>query len=405
MIRRQAYKFQLKTSSSSEALLRRFAGCNRFVWNKALAEQKARYERGEKKQTYNAMAADLVTWKTAPETTFLSEAPSQSLQQTLKHLDDAYQRFFKKLAAFPRFKKKGEHDSFRLPQGIILDQPNSRIFLPKLGWMRYRNCRKVEGLIKNATVSCAGGEWFISIQTEREVEQPRHPATSLVGVDMGVIRFATLSSNRQITVIEPQHSFRRHEALLRRAQRTLSRRVKFSKNWIKAKARVQQLHTRIANVRRDFLHKQSTAISQNHAIIVLEDLQVKNMSASAAGTLEVPGKRVRQKSGLNKSILDQGWGQFRRQCQYKQDWQGGLVIVVPPQNTSRTCPCCGHVSKDNRQTQAKFRCVECGLEAHADDVAGWNIEAAGYAVFAHGERVQLDASTKWEPTEEVRLAA
>ena len=123
----------------------------------------------------------------------------------------------------------------------------------------------------------------------------------------------------------------------------MSRKVKFSKNWIKAKARVQQYHTRIANVRRDFLHKQSTAICQNHAIIVLEDLRVRNMSASAKGTLEVPGRNVRQKSGLNKTVLDQDWGEFDRQCQYKQDWAGGQVLRINPRNTSRICPCCGHV--------------------------------------------------------------
>lgn len=405
MIRRQAYKFQLKTGSAIETLLRRFAGCNRFVWNKALAEQKARHERGEKKQSYKNMCAALTAWKADPATAFLAEAPSQSLQQTLKNLDLAYQRFFKKQAAFPRFKKRGEHDSFRLPQGVKLDQPNARIFLPKLGWLRYRKSREVAGAVKNVTVSLVGGKWFISIQTERDVAAPTHPGASLVGVDMGVARFATLSCAGRTTPVVPLNSFRSHEAHLARAQRSMSRKVKFSKNWMKAKARVQTIHTRIANVRRDFLHQQSTAISKNHAIIVLEDLKVKNMSASAKGTLDTPGKRVRQKSGLNKAILDQGWGEFRRQCQYKQDWRGGFVIAIPPHNTSRTCPCCGHVSPDNRTTQERFACVQCGFEANADDVAAWNIEAAGHAVLAHGEVAQSGASLKWEPTEESRLAA
>ena len=405
MIRRQAFKFQIKTIPSLEMALRRIAGCNRFVWNKALALEQETYATTGKRLGYQALAGRLVLWKKDEETAFLSEAPSQSLQQTLKHLDTAYQRFFKKFGAFPRFKKRGEHDSFCFPQGFKLDQGNSRLFLPKLGWIRYCNSRDVFGTIKNMTVSLSGGKWFVSVQTEREVETPIHPSSTLVGIDQGISRFATLSCAGQPTFIDPANSFRKHEARLARYQRAMSRKVKFSKNWIKAKARVQRYHTRIANVRRDFLHKQSTAISQNHAIIVLEDLKVKNMSASAKGTLEVPGRNVRQKSGLNKAILDQGWGEFDRQCQYKQEWRGGMVLRINPKNTSRTCPCCGHVAKDNRKTQAKFLCVECGFEGNADDVASINIETAGHAVLAHGEVVQLGTSTKWEPTEEPRLAA
>ena len=115
--------------------------------------------------------------------------------------------------------------------------------------------------------------------------------------------------------------------------------------------------------------------SQNHAMVCIEDLQVRNMSASAAGTIEAPGTNVRAKSGLNKAILDQGWFKFRRQLDYKTAWSGGHLVAVPPQNTSRTCPCCGHVAKENRQTQARFACVECGFEENADLVGAINVES------------------------------
>lgn len=111
----------------------------------------------------------------------------------------------------------------------------------------------------------------------------------------------------------------------------------------------------------------------------IEDLQVRNMSRSAKGTIEQPGRNVRAKSSLNKSILDQGWFEFRRQLDYKLAWNGGHLIAVPPQNTSRTCPHCGHVSKDNRRTQARFACVGCGFEAHADLVGAINVLRAGHA--------------------------
>ena len=178
------------------------------------------------------------------------------------------------------------------------------------------------------------------------------------------------------------NSFKRHEARLRKAQQAMSRKTKFSNNWKKAKARVQRIHARIGNARRDDLHKATTTISQNHAMVCIEDLQVRNMSKSATGTTERPGKNVRAKSGLNKSILDQGWFEFRRQLDYKLAWKGGWLVVVPPRNTSRTCPCCSHVSADNRQTQARFACVECGFEENADLVGAINVLRAGHARFA-----------------------
>jgi putative transposase len=360
--------------------MRRFAGSCRFVFNKALALQKERYERGEKKLGYAGLCKELTAWRNGAETPWLADAPVHPLQQTLKDLERAYANFFAKRADFPRFKKKGQSDSFRYPdpKQIKLDQANSRLFLPKLGWVRYRNSRAVLGTVKNVTVSQSCGKWFVSIQTEREVDQPI-PEGGAVGIDMGIARFATLSDG---TFYAPLSSFKRHQGRLRKAQQSMSRKTKFSRNWKKEKSRIQKIHARIGNARRDYLHKTSTAISQNHAMVCIEDLQVRNMSKSAAGTAEQPGKSVRAKSGLNKSILDQGWFEFRRQLDYKLAWNGGWLVAVPPQNTSRTCPCCGHVSAENRRTQAKFECVECGFEENADLVGAINVLRAGHARFA-----------------------
>ena len=378
MQRLQAFRYELMPTGEQQRQMRRFAGSCRFVFNKALALQKERYEQGEKNLGYAGLCKLLTEWRNGPETPWLADAPVHPLQQALKDLERAYANFFAKRANVPRFKKKGQHDSFRYPdpKQIKLDQANSRIFLPKLGWVRYRNSREVLGTVKNVTVSQSCGKWFVSIQTEREIQAPVPKATSAVGIDMGVTRFATLSDG---TFYAPLNSFKRHEDRLRRAQQAMSRKTKFSNNWKKAKARVQKIHARIGNVRRDYLHKATTTISQNHAMVCIEDLQVRNMSRSAAGTTENPGKNVRAKSGLNKAILDQGWFEFRRQLDYKLAWAGGHLIVVPPQNTSRTCPACGHVSADNRQTQARFLCVECGFEENADLVGAINILRAGHA--------------------------
>ena len=398
MKRQQACRYEIQPNGAQQRQMRRFAGSCRFVFNKALAMQKEHYEKGEKKLSYAGLCKTLTEWRKSLQTAWLADSPVHPLQQSLKDLERAYANFFARRADFPRFKKKGRRDSFRYPDAkqFKIDQANSRLFLPKLGWLRYRNSRNIIGQAKNITVTANGDKWFVSIQTEREIEQPLHPATSIIGIDVGITRFATLSDG---SYLEPLNSFRTHQQALAKAQRAMSRKTKFSRNWKKAKARVQTMHTRIANVRRDFLHKATTTISKNHAIVCLEDLQIRNMSTSAAGTVETPGRNVRAKSGLNTSILDQGWFEFRRQLEYKQGWLGGDVLAVPARNTSRTCPACGHVSAENRLTQARFACVECGYENHADLVGAINVLARGHRVLACGEWAQSGHSVKQEPAE------
>jgi putative transposase len=329
---------------------------------------------------YAELCKSLTQWRNSEDTAWLAEAPTHPLQQTLKDLERGFTNFFAKRASHPRFRKKGCGESFRYPdpKQIKLDQTNSRIFLPKLGWICYRNSRVVLGEVRNVTVRSSNGRWFISIQTEQEVEVPLATGEA-VGIDMGIVRFATLSDGR---AVEPLNSFRRHEAALKKAQRVMSRKRKFSNNWKKAKALVQRIYARIANVRNDFLHKLSTTISKSHAIVCVENLQVGNMSRSAAGSVEEPGKNVRAKSGLNKSILDQGWYEFRRQLDYKLVWNGGWLVTVPPQNTSRTCPACSCVAAENRLSQAEFRCRECGYAQNADMVGAINVLRAGLARLA-----------------------
>ncbi|MBE1721210.1 IS200/IS605 family element transposase accessory protein TnpB [Escherichia coli] len=397
-----SFKFRLRPDGQQEREMRRFAGACRFVFNRALARQNENHEAGNKYIPYGKMASWLVEWKNATETQWLKDSPSQPLQQSLKDLERAYKNFFQNRAAFPRFKKRGQNDAFRYPQGVKLDQENSRIFLPKLGWMRYRNSRQVTGVVKNVTVSQSCGKWYISIQTEREVSTPVHPSASMVGLDAGVAKLATLSDG---TVFEPVNSFQKNQKKLARLQRQLSRKVKFSNNWQMQKRKIQRLHFRIANIRRDYLHKITTIISKNHAMIVIEDLKVKYMSKSAAGTISQPGRNVRAKSGLNRSILDQGWYEMRRQLEYKQLWRGGQVLAVPPAYTSQRCACCGHTAKENRLSQSKFVCRDCGYTANADVNGARNILAAGHAVLACGGMVQSDRPLKQEPSEMIQATA
>src|SRR6202035_5171595 len=361
MQRLQAYKYEILPNGDQQRRMRRFAGSCRFVFNQALALQKERYERGEKKLGYAGLCQLLTQWRNGTETPWLADAPTHPLQQALKDLERAYQNFFARRAHFPRFKRKGRRERFRYPdaQQFKVDQINNRLFLPKLGWLRYRNSRAMLGVAKNITLSESCGRWYASIQTERAVERPVPSATRDVGIDLGIARFATLSDGSHVA---PLNSFKKHEVRLRRYQRAMSRKVKFSQNWQKAKRRVQAIHARIGNARRDFLHKATTTISQNHAMVCIEDLQVRNMSKSSKGSAETPGRNVRAKSGLNKAILDQGWFEFRRQLEYKQSWRGGMVIAVPPRYTSQTCLECDHIEAMNRQTQSQFVCVKCKYE-------------------------------------------
>lgn len=215
----------------------------------------------------------------------------------------------------------------------------------------------------------------------------------MVGVDMGVKRFLTLSEG---SYQQPLNSFKTLENKLAFSQRRLARKVKFSANWKKQKQRITALHQRIANARHDFLHKSSTTLSKNHAMIVVENLKVGNMSRSAKGTMAVPGRHVNARSGLNKAILDQGWSMFVDMLEYKQDWAGGQVIKVAPHFTSQTCPACGYVDLNNRLTQHEFVCVSCEFTGHADHVGAINVLERGHRLLACGAE-PLGAVLKQEP--------
>ena len=274
--------------------------------------------------------------------------------------------------------KKGEKDSFRFPQGCKLEQQNNRIWLPKIGWIRYRNSQAVAGSLKNVTVSQKCGKWFVSVQTETEQQIPQ-PNGGEIGIDMGVIRFATLSNGEYF---EPINAFKTLKGKLAKLQKQFKHKTKFSKNWQKLKAKIAKLHHKIANIRKNYLHQISHQISQNHAIVYVEDLQVANMSKSAKGAAEQHGKNVAAKSGLNHAILYQSWFEFRRQLDYKLLWRGGYLVAVPPQNTSRCCPAYGYTAKGNRQTQADFECVECGYQNNADVVGAINVLKRGQEILA-----------------------
>ncbi len=346
MKRIQVYKFRLVPTPEQETLLSRHAGCVRFVWNKALDLQKKRLEAGIPLLSYGDMAKLLTLWRSSEEYGFLAEGPVHPQQQTLKNLDRAIWEALdrKNPKRFPRFKRKGEGDSLRYPDPfqVKLDLSTRdsdgrnllpRIFLPKVGWVKVRLSRQIMGDLRNATVTRKAGRWAVSLQTERDIQEPEIRMHPEIGLDLGVASFATISSGTRI------HPSPELVAVLKRAEKTLAweqrklsrkfRKGPKSQNFRKQKRRVARAHERVANMRLDFLHKTSTMIGETQAIVYVEDLKIRNMTRSARGTRETPGRNVRQKAGLNRSLLSQGWGIFLSLLEYIYGPSPGCKRVVP----------------------------------------------------------------------------
>jgi putative transposase len=283
MLIRKAFKFALKPTPEQAKKLAQGAGCVRLVWNKALALQKEKLTNKEKIFTYNELAGKLTEWKKTQALQFLGDAQSQPLQQTLKDLDRAMKDGFKKEKGMPRFKKKDRvEDGMKFPQGFKIS--GRKLFVPKIGLVKTHWGRSVVGDMKNLTLKKEAGNWYASIQVESEIEIKEHKnPMSMVGIDLGVKQFATLSNG---AVVEPLSAYRKYEKKLAKAQVEQFRREKGSKGRAEARLKVQKIHKKIHRMRQDFLHKASHWIAKNHGIVVLEDLQVKNMSRSAKGSVE-----------------------------------------------------------------------------------------------------------------------
>lgn len=383
MIVQRAYVYRLEPTPEQEAFLAQTAGACRVLYNLAL-EQRMMWKRERGPITLKSQSRELTRLRA--EIDWMRAAPVHALQSALKDLDRAFQNFFAGRASFPRFKRKGDGDGFHLKDKSYLGfkritRKIGAVKLPKVGWVRLRGYRALGGDLRNVTISKRGGRWYVAVAWQTEVVDPAPSAQPPVGIDRGVAIFAALSTG--INYAAPPF-FRRIETRLANAQRKLARQRKGSANWRKTKARIARLHMKAANARRDFLHRTSLAIAKNHGMVAIEKLQVKNMSRSAKGTTEAPGRNVAAKSGLNRSILDRGWSAFATMLRYKLADRGGELVEVPPEYTSQTCAECGTVDKASRKSQSEFCCVACGHEASADTNAARNIIRLGHSRWASG---------------------
>jgi len=306
VIKKKAFKFLLEPSKSQISDVLVFAGACRFVYNKGLALLSENYNNGKPFLNYNKLAPLLVEWKSDHKFEWLKLCPSQCLQQSLRDLDRAFQNFFSGRALYPRFKKKGRSDSFRVPcQRVRLNQEKGLVSLPKLGWVKYRKSREVTGNLKNVTISKKLDKWYISFNTEEFVSEPVHPSINKTKVLLND-GYVTLCAGNEVSV----ESFTGivDEKKIKRLNKELSRKVKHSNNWLKSKKKIDRIRTRSGNFRLDALHKITTAICKKHAVVEVVD--VKNF--------------VSDKNNIVKNMRYE----FVRQLLYKQEWLGGKIVQL-----------------------------------------------------------------------------
>jgi putative transposase len=326
----------------------------------------------------------------ARQGTWLGEGSSVVQQQALFDLDRAFKNWWKNPQHFshPTWRKAGIHEGFAI-RDLSVRRINRRwgeVFVPKCGYVRFRITRQwadiAAGTSARVTLDRAG-RWWVSFTTPPRVLK-REPTKAVVGLDMGVVSTVTTSDGAYLKMPEllsPGEAQRK-----RRLQRKLARQKKGSNRRARTKRQFAKLCAREADRRKDWIEKVTTALVLDHDTICIEDLKVKNMTRSAKGTVEAPGKNVRQKAGLNRSISSQAWSLFRRRLNDKATHATSPVEVVAinPAHTSQRCSECGHTTKENRKSQAIFRCTACGYSANADVNAAKNILAAGLAVTGRG---------------------
>lgn len=363
----KAYKYCLLPTAIQKEQLSKFFGSCRFVYNLGLETKIASYAASKKNLTCIDLANQMKELKDT-EAPWLSECPSQTLQMSLRNLDNAYTQFFKG-GGFPKFKNKHTKQSIQYPQGVSVDFDKGKIFLPKMKDVSIILHRKFNGEIKTVTVSkTTTNKYFVSILVDNQKELPNKKtieAKTTVGIDMGIKTFATLSDGTSFDNIK---TLRSNLARLRVEQRTLARRFKRgakeqSKGYMKQKLIVAKLHEHIKNQREDYLHKISTSIIKRYDTVVLEDLNVKGMMANHK---------------LALAIGEVGWNSFENMLTYKADWYGKNIIYIGRfEPSSKICSTCGTINKELKLQHREWTCGSCNAIHDRDANAATNIKTFG----------------------------
>jgi len=375
MLLKKGFRFRLDPTDSQRQLFAQFAGASRFLYNRGLEQRKQVYEQSRKSISYFDQNNELVALKKEAATSWLQEIHSQVLQQALKNLDTGFQNFFQNLKkgkkpGFPRFKCKGVRDSFRYPQGVHIE--GTQAYLPKIGYVRFRKSREIEGTLKQTTIIREGIHWYVSFSCEIEEPDPVLASISedkAIGIDMGLKSFATTASgphNAAKHIGNPRF-FTQYLPRLRVLSQRLSKKVKGSKNRLKARLQLSKLHARIRHCREDFAHQLSTEIVKSHDIICVEGLDIANL-------LETKTR------SLSRAIADASWRFFLKCLAYKAKEKGKHFVETGKYFPStQTCSSCGHRQRMELEDR-EYCCKNCSMQIDRDLNSAILEKAAGMSV-------------------------
>ncbi len=353
-----AHRIALDPTVEQSIALSRACGVARHTWNWALAQWNKKYEAGEN-VTANSLKLE---WNRIKHAQFpwVSESPKDANQQPFANLNTAFQRFFKKKAKRPTWKRKGEHDSFYVSNDKFRVD-GATVRLPVIGSVRMREERRFVGKITAATVSRTADRWFLAIQVETDIAH-LEPTDKTIGIDLGLKTAVVCSDGQTCDAPKP---LKANLKRLHRRSRQHSRKQRKSSNRKKSQRRLARLHARISNIRRDWTHKVTSKLIHENQVICMEDLNVKGMTANRK---------------LARAISDVGWYEFRRQLEYKAEVYGRTVSVISRWLPStKTCSNCGCKTDTISLSTRVYHCDHCGFEIDRDLNAAINIHTAGLA--------------------------
>lgn len=357
-----AHKIELHANNKQQTYFAKACGVARFSYNWALNYWEVLYQAHKANSTLPQPTEGLLRKELnkikRSQFPFMLEVTKCAPQQAIKDLGQAFKNFWEKRAGYPQFRKKGRCDSFYLSNDVF-EVDGNKIKIPKLGWVKMAEKLRFSGKIMSATVSRTADKWFVSITVEipdETIQLNRPENQSAVGVDLGISALATLSDGEIIYGAKPYKALLKQ---IRRLSRSLSRKKKGGKNYLKTKRKLARLHARIRNIRQDCLHKLTTRLAENYAIIGIEDLNVKGMM---------------QNRHLAQRIGDMGFYEFKRQLAYKVAMRGGTLVLADRWfASSKTCSSCGYKLTELPLSVRQWQCPACQAEHDRDINAACNL--------------------------------
>lgn len=393
---RKTYKYRLTPNKTVKKKLYWVLARCRELYNAALSERRDAYRMAGKSITYYDQQNDLPEIKAEIREEY-QDIAAHVLQDVLQRLNKAFQRFFDRVKkgqkpGYPRFQGRNRYDSFTYPDGAgwkLKSEPGSKrayLKLTKIGTIRVKLHRPIEGTVKTVTIKREGEHWYVCLSCEVKKPEPLPVSYEDVGIDLGVTHFAALSNGECIE--SPRH-YRTSEKKRKKLQASLSRKKRGSHRRARAVKCVAKAHRKVRNQRQDFAHKASRQLVNRFQVIVFEDLKTANLvkrpkPKQDEETGEYLPNGAAAKAGLNKSIHDAGWSQFVEMCSYKAECAGRTLLKVSPKYTSQVCPNCGKVRK--KTLDERWHSCECGCELDRDTASAKVILDVGHQSLLGGTR-------------------